>query len=785
MDDSSSTGQATPDALPNGLKTLTETPYYTSQLRAHRIEPGQDAITQEVALPTAIEHMLADRGIDNLYAHQADAIAAARAGQHVVTATPTASGKSLTYTLPALESALDHDARTLYLAPQRALITDQESTFREYVRDLDHRLSVGQYTGRLSTAEKRQVRNQKPHVLLATPDMLNYSLLPYADSLWEWLFENIEYVVLDEIHQYRGVFGSHVSLVLRRLQRLAAHYGSQPQFLCTSATIGNPLEHAAAVTGQPHDQLTLVDTDASATGPTHWAFWEPPGDTSAHREAMRVFTDLITQGLQTIVFTRSRQTAERYAKQSARRLRNRGTAEVADRIAAYQAALPSERRHELEAGLQSGDIRGVWSTNALELGIDIGSLDAIVLDGYPGTRMETFQQAGRAGRGTDPSLVVLVGGDDPLDQYVLDNPNGLLQGAPEAAMVNPSNESVLAQHMPAAAAEHRLTPDHDTWFPEAFTDHMPALTDAGMLNRHITDTGVAWTPPADASPAYDLDLRSIDDRSITLRGDSSGDNLGTLSFTAALRDVHPGAIYYQQGTTYEVIDLNLDTDVATLASTDANYTTASVTDTSLEITDLHDTAPLSPVSSSIPDGGTVRVIAQFGTVTVRKQVNSFRRFHAGSPTSDPIELDLPTTTLETDALVIPIPDEIEQQVRAQTASNGFRGGLRGLAHALVSLAPLELLCARHDISSVASAHHKQTERPTIFLYDAHPGGVGLARGGYARAHTLLKAARDRIADCSCEGGCPTCIQLPQRQDANDTLDKQAALKLATALLDAA
>lgn len=776
-------GNAPPEPFPGNLDTLTEASYYTSQLRAHRVQPGRTATSKHLDLPSEIDHVLAARGIECLYAHQADAIAAARAGDHVVTATPTASGKSLTYILPALKRALDHDARTLYLAPQRALITDQEATFRKYATDLDPPLIVGQYTGRLSRTEKRQVRNQEPHILLVTPDMLNYSLLPYAESLWDWLFESLEYVVLDEVHQYRGVFGSHVALVLRRLRRLAACYESSPQFLCTSATIGNPLDHAASLTGHPRDQFSLIDTDASATGPTHWAFWEPQGDTSPQSESMRVFTDLVRQGLQTVVFTRSRQTTERYAKRSAQRLRRKGEPDLADRVAAYQAALPSERRRDLEAELQNGTVRGVWSTNALELGIDIGGLDAIVLDGYPGTRMETFQQAGRAGRDTDASLVVLVGGDDPLDQYVLDHPDGLLQAEPEVALVNPSNETVLAQHLPAAAAESWLTPDDATWFPAAATDYIPSLTDAGALIRHVTDAGLAWTPPTDATPAYDLSLRSIDDRSITLRETGSGDTLGTLSFGDALRDVYPGAIYHQQGTTYEVRELNLDTDVAILAPTNASYTTAPVTDTTLEITACHDTVPLAPETSSVTDQAP-RVSTQFASVAVREQVVGYRRFHAGTPESDPVRLDLPATTLETNALVIPIPEEIAQRVRTDVPSTGFRGGLRGLAHALVRLAPLELLCARHDIRSLAAVHHSQIEGPTMFLYDAHPGGVGLARGGYAQAHTLVEAARNRIGDCGCEDGCPACIQLPRSQDANDALDKQAALILATALLDA-
>ena len=402
---------------------LRERPYYAGQIRTHEVLAGEEANSADLEVDDRLESSLADRGIERLYGHQADAVEAVRAGEDAVIATATASGKSLAYTVPAFERAMDRRATTLYLAPQVALINDQTETLSELAGEMGFAsgVDVAQYTGRQSRSEKEAVRDRQPTVLLCTPDMLHYALLPHARRLWTWFFERLETVVVDEVHEYRGVFGSHVALVFRRLARLCEEFGADPEFVCCSATIGNPVEHAATVTGRDPNTIRLVDTDESESGPTHWLFWNPPeygGDgwgigrrKSSHTETERLFCDLVAEGYQTLVFTGARQTAERYASESAKTLRERGEHDLADGVVAYQAALTNDRRREIERGLHSGDVRGVWSTNALELGVDIGGLDAVLLDGYPGTRMDAHQQAGRAGRGTDPSLVVLVGFD--------------------------------------------------------------------------------------------------------------------------------------------------------------------------------------------------------------------------------------------------------------------------------------------------------------------------------------------------------------------------------------
>jgi len=489
-------------------------PFYDDQIAAHEILPPREPTFTDIDLETRLESTLADHGIDSLFSHQAEAIEAIRDGDNVIVATETASGKSLAYTVPAFENAMDHGGRTLYLGPQNALIADQEQSLSDLAHGLGFgsRVSVAQYTGRLSDSEKREVRKRRPTVLLSNPDMLHYALLPYAYRLWDWFFSSLELVVIDEVHGYRGVFGTQVALVMRRLNRICERYDSDPQFVCCSATIGNPVEHAARITGKAESTYSLVDSDTSARGPRHWLLWNPPEYEDEHRghgsgrrrsnhtESKALFVDLVSRGYQTLAFTRARQAAEQYATESATELRNRGERDLASRIRAYQAALKHDVRREIEADLQSGDLRGIWSTNALELGVDIGGLDAVILDGYPGTRMSASQQAGRAGRGTDPALVVFVGGEDQLDQYLMTHPAEFFEADPERAISDPENRELLPKHVACAADENWLSVDDETHFGSAFPDIISELEATGQLERRQTDDGIRWTTRATEAP---------------------------------------------------------------------------------------------------------------------------------------------------------------------------------------------------------------------------------------------------------------------------------------------
>jgi DEAD/DEAH box helicase domain-containing protein len=757
---------------------LTGRPYYEGQVVARRRVDGREPRFESVDLERRLESALEQRGIDDLYHHQATAVRALREGDDVVLATPTASGKSLAYTVPAFERAMDHGGRTLYVGPTNALVADQASTLRDLERGLGFgsRVSVASYTGRLSQTERGDVRDRRPTVLLTNPDMLHYALLPHAHRLWDWFFGSLETVVIDEVHDYRGVFGSHVALTLRRLNRVCERFGSDPQYVCCSATIGNPVEHAARVTCRDADSFSLVDEDTSGTGPTHWLFWNPPtyrdgrdGDgrrRSSHVETKHLFVDLVERGVQTLAFTRARQTAERYASDSAADLRERGEHSLADAVTAYQASLRDDRRREIETELRNGDLRGVWSTNALELGVDVGGLDAVLVDGYPGTRMATAQRAGRAGRGEDPALVVLVAAEDQLDQYLMRNPTAFFDGTPERAVADPGNDHLLPGHVSCAAAENWLATDDERRFGADFPDVVGDLVAAGELARRETDRGVRWTYDGGASPHQSLSLRSVEDRTVDLLDRRTNDVIASLSFGDALRDAHPGAIYHHQGQSYEVVELDLDRDVAELQPTWADYYTRVLHEKAITVERDIEATPL----SARPD-----VAVRFAELTVRKQITGFERRDAGrGETLGRRTLALPETSLRTRGLYLTVPEDVERDVRTV---GDFDGGIHAAEHGMISLFPLTVLCDRADVGGLSTPVHPHTGDPTIFIYDGYPGGVGLSRAGYETVESLMRRTARLIDGCDCADGCPACVQSPHCGNANEPLAKAPAVVL--------
>ena len=796
-------------------------PYYEGQIAEHRRVPARDPEFADVALEPRLASALADRGIDRLYRHQTDAIAALRDGDDVVLATETASGKSLAYTVPTFEAAMDHGGRTLYVGPQNALIADQEETLSELARGLGFgsRVSVDSYTGRLSRAEKRDVRDRRPTVLLSNPDMLHYALLPYAGRLWEWFFSSLEYVVIDEVHSYRGVFGSQVALTLRRLARTCERFGSDPQFVCCSATINNPVDHVATVTGRDPDRITLVDEDTSGHGPRDWVLWNPPEydddwrergsgrRRSSHTESKRLFVDLVAAGQQTLTFTRARQTAEQYATDSAADLRERGHHDLAANVGAYQAALPDATRREIEDDLHAGDLRGVWSTNALELGVDVGGLDAVVLDGYPGTRMSAYQRAGRAGRGDDPALVVLVAGEDQLDQYLMAHPDDFFEAPPEDAICDPENDQLLPRHVACAAAESWLSPADRAHFGDSFPAVVAGLTDEGTLARRSAASGTRWTYAGSDSPQHEMSLRTAEEREVDLIDVASNETVASLGLSDALRDAHPGAIYHQQGRTYEVTDLDLDRDVARLQSSWADYYTQVLSEKDVVVNEDLDERTL----EARPD-----VPVRFADVTVTERITGFvRKDSATGESLGESTLDLPETTLRTRALYFPVPEDLESEMRSiggdsdspeeidsvntdddradtdddradtdDTPMGGeyaFNGGIHAAEHGLISLFPFHLLCDRADVGGLSTPYHPHTDGPAVFVYDGYPGGVGLTRRGHERVEELVSRTARLIGGCDCAAGCPACVQSPHCGNANEPLAKAPAVHLLEAL----
>ena len=814
---------------------LHDRPYYEGQIAAHRRTPPREPEFADVDLESRLASALADRGIDRLYRHQADAIAALRDGDDVVLATETASGKSLAYTIPAFEAAMDRGARTLYVGPQNALIADQEETLSELARGLGFgsRVSVDSYTGRLSRSEKRDVRDRRPTVLLSNPDMLHYALLPYAGRLWEWFFSSLEYVVIDEIHTYRGVFGSQVAMTLRRLARVCERFDADPQFVCCSATINNPVDHAATVTGRDPERIALVDEDTSGHGPRDWVLWNPPEydddwmergsgrRRSSHTESKRLFVDLVADGRQTLAFTRARQTAEQYATDSAADLRERGDHELAANVGAYQAALPNDTRREIESQLHAGELRGVWSTNALELGVDVGGLDAVILDGYPGTRMSAYQRAGRAGRGDEPALVVMVAGEDQLDQYLMTHPEDFFEAPPEDAVCDPENDRLLPRHVACAAAESWLSPTDRTHFGDSFPGVVADLTDEGTLARRNTANGTRWTYAGSESPQHEMSLRTAEEREIDLIDAGSNETIASLGLSDALRDAHPGAIYHQQGRTYEVTDLDLDRDVARLQSSWADYYTQVLSEKDVVVNEDLDERAL----SARPD-----VPVRFADVTVTERITGFvRRDSATGESLGESTLDLPETALRTRALYFSVPEELESEMRSigsedsdgedsggedsggfsgSTSNDGdtartngappdtggtqaaepptggehaFNGGIHAAEHGLISLFPFHLLCDRADVGGLSTPYHPHTDGPAVFVYDGYPGGVGLTRRGHERIEELVTRTARLIDGCDCADGCPACVQSPHCGNANEPLAKEPAVHLLSAL----
>jgi len=780
----------------DAIDWLRNRPYYEGQIAEHRRLPAREAEFVDVELEPRLAGALDDRGVDRLYRHQAEAIEAVREGDDVVLATETASGKSLGYTVPAFEAAMDHGGRTLYIGPQNALIADQEESLSELAHGLGFgsRVSVESYTGRLSRTEKRDVRDARPTVLLSNPDMLHYALLPYAGRLWEWFFSSLEHVVIDEVHSYRGVFGSQVAMTLRRLARTCERFGSDPTFVACSATINNPVEHVSAVTGRDPDGITLVDEDTSGRGPRDWVLWNPPeydedwaertGEDagrrkSSHTESKRLFVDLVESGRQTLTFTRARQTAEQYATDSASELRSRGNHDLAGKVGAYQAALKDGTRRDIEADLHSGELRGVWSTNALELGVDVGGLDAVILDGYPGTRMSAFQQAGRAGRGTDPALVVMVGGEDGLDQYLMNHPEDFFEAPPEDAICDPENDQLLPRHVACAADERWLSPADEAYFGESFPGVVADLTDDEVLKRRDAADGTRWTHAGSESPQHTMNLRTAEEREIELIDRSSGESIASLGFADALRDAHPGAIYHQQGRTYEVTDLDLDRDVAELDASWADYYTQVLSEKDMVVNEDLGEQTL-PARPDVP--------VRFADVTVTEQITGFVRKDAATGKSlGESTVDLPETTLRTKALYFPVPADVESEMRklgdevGVGGEYGFNGGIHAAEHGIISLFPFHLLCDRADVGGISTPYHPHTDSPAVFVYDGYPGGVGLTRRGHERAEELFARTARLIDGCGCESGCPACVQSPHCGNANEPLAKPTAVNLLESL----
>lgn len=709
-----------------------------------------------VPLPEALRQVLAGQEIDRLYSHQARAVDLAREGRHVVIATGTASGKSLAYHLPILERLLlEPGAVALYLFPTKALAQDQLRGLTRMSQSsgaLHRAVLAGTYDGDTPGSARRRLREQA-NAILTNPDMLHQGILPYH-SRWSRVFSNLRYVVVDEVHTYRGIFGSHVSNVLRRLRRIARHYGSRPQFLLSSATIRNPGELSQLLVG---DRVEVVDEDGAPRGPKIFAFWNPkhgtpdtPGRTSASVEAERILVKLMRRGVQSIVFTKSRVSAELIYRYTREQLA-RDPDGLADRLSPYRGGYLPEERRSIERRLFEGELRGVISTNALELGIDVGSLDAAVLVGFPNTIASTWQQAGRAGRSHAPALAVVVGYDDPIDQYLMRHPEYFFAQTPENAVLDPENPYVLASHLSCAAYELPLSREDELLFGPRAPAIAELLEEDGAMKS--LDGSRYWS--STDYPAGKVNLRTIGDDTFTIvDGARNNAVLATVDSISAPELVYPEAIYLHEGDTYFVRELDLKQKIAYVEGREVDYYTQPVLDTRLRLLERRDLRHW--------DGAEVGL----GTADVSWATVAFKKIRFRS--LDAIgyhPLDLPRQNLETMSVWFR-PDEAPRAEVRFAGLNPFEA-MSGLRNLLITLLPLHVMCDRPDLGGIVDSSN--LGEPAIFLYDRYPGGLGYAERGYTLMEELLGAALRMVEECPCEMGCPSCVGLPvlrpaQQQD---------------------
>ncbi len=755
------------------LRSSEEDPHVTAVRRLDAIE-AQYAPFPDTLDPRLLR-AITSRGISQLYTHQAEAVGHALAGRNVVTITPTASGKTLCYNVPVMDAILkDSSTRALYLFPTKALAQDQLAELHQLAELIGTEgggdIGVFTYDGDTPQDARRAIRG-RAHVVLSNPDMVHSGILPHHPR-WAKLFENLKYVIIDELHAYRGVFGSHLGNILRRLDRVCRHYGSSPTFICSSATIANPRDLAERLTGAPFE---LVEKSGAPRGEKYFIFVNPPvvnAQLGIRRsylaETRRVAIEFLKRGLQIIVFAQSRLSTEiltTYMKDAFA-----GPPGAADVVRGYRGGYLPLRRREIERGLRSGEVRCVVSTSALELGIDIGALDVAVMAGYPGSIAATWQRAGRAGRRSGRSAAVLVASSAPIDQFVARNPDYFFDASPEHALVNPDNLHILLDHVKCAAFELPFT-STSTFGAFNVQEMLLILSEEGFVQK----AGEQWQWTHESYPADAVSLRSVSSDNFIIVDLTNGERvIGETNFTSGPSVLHEKAIYIVEGQLYQVERLDFDGRKAFVRAVECDYYTDAIDYTKVTILDemtsgvfSDDGAAAEPeektpdviseaevVSSSVAHHGEVHVVSR---VVGFKKIKFYTNENIGSG-----ELDLPEQQMHTSSYWLTVPRETMDALPHAIADR--RDGVLGLAFAMRNVAPLLLMCDSHDlglsvdgVTTEEAARTAGTVEPTIFIYDNYPGGIGFSEPLHSMHHDLVAKTRELIDGCPCRSGCPSCV----------------------------
>lgn len=755
----------TPGDIAEYIEALKASEKLGPQVTHHAVLPEVPASHGEPVRPwpRAMDDVFAKLGIRNLYTHQALAIDALRAGQSVVAATPTASGKSLIYTLPVLEKFLhDPDARALFLFPLKALAQDQLASFRGLCAAWPEsaRPQAAVYDGDTSAHFRKKIRENPPQALLTNPEMLHLSLLPHH-QLWATLFAGLSLVVVDEVHTYRGLLGSHMAQVFRRLMRVAAHYGANPVFAFCSATVGNPLELTTQLTGLAEGSIQPVLSSGAPQGKRHYLFMNPLESPAS--VAIKLLKSALKRNLRTIVYCQSRRMTELISLWAAEQ-----AGDMASKISAYRAGFLPEERREIESRMASGELLAVISTSALELGIDIGNLDLCILVGYPGTVMATLQRGGRVGRSSQESAVVLIAQEDALDQYIVRHASEFFSRPPEKAVLNPENPVILERHLECAAAELPLRPHarpDSAWITPAVRESMASLERQGLLLRS-------------AEGGEYLAARKRPQRHVSLRGSGNnvsietegGELIGVVDGIRAQREAHPGSIYLHLGRHFEVTELDLAGGRALARPFRPSWYTRTRSHKDTEILALEQSRRVAGMAVC------------FGRLRITDQVTGYeKRATKNGQLLGVVPLDMPPNVFETEGLWFLVPRPAQEAIEQMRLH--FMGSIHALEHAAIGILPFLVMADRNDFGGISTPLHPQTGRASVFIYDGMPGGAGLTRAAFSQAEELFRHTRLAMADCPCELGCPSCVHSPKCGSGNRPIDKEGALRLLELMLE--